>query len=120
MGRPTQDSDHRREFVPASLTRPARRGGRVEVRVEVDRALDRAVLRVIDTGVGIEPELLARLFDPFSQAQQDIARSKGGLGLGLALTRGLAGLHGGDVEAHSDGGTVGISPRSSYASRRAS
>ena len=79
------------------------RGGRVEVCVDVERASERAALRVIDTGVGIEPELLARLFDPFSQAQQDIARSKGGLGLGLALTRGLAGLHGGDVEAQSDG-----------------
>ena len=78
-------------------------GGRVTVGVEADDARREAVIRVEDTGVGIEPALLARLFDPFSQADQDLARSKGGLGLGLALTKGLAELHGGSVEAHSAG-----------------
>jgi len=44
-----------------------------------------------------------RLFDPFSQARQDLARSKGGLGLGLALTKGLTDLHGGDIAVRSRG-----------------
>lgn len=76
-------------------------GGRIQVRVGREGAMAQAC--VIDNGVGIAPELLARLFDPFSQADQDLARSKGGLGLGLALTRGLARLHGGQLNAHSDG-----------------
>jgi hypothetical protein len=78
-------------------------GGVVEVHCEIDRARQLAVVRVIDSGVGIEAELLDRLFDPFSQADQDLARSKGGLGLGLALTKGLAELHGGGVTVHSEG-----------------
>ena len=79
------------------------KGGLVEVRAELDDASRLAVVSVADTGVGIEPALLSRLFDPFSQAHQDLARSKGGLGLGLALTKGLAELHGGGVAAHSGG-----------------
>jgi PAS domain S-box-containing protein len=79
------------------------RGGRVEVRAELDAANRLAMVHVSDTGVGIAPALLSRLFDTFSQADQDLARSKGGLGLGLALTKGLAALHGGTVTAHSDG-----------------
>ncbi len=78
-------------------------GGQVTVRAQADEAAGRACVSVRDTGVGIAPEFLARLFDPFSQAHQDLARSKGGLGLGLALTRGLAQMHGGTVEAHSEG-----------------
>ena len=78
-------------------------GGVVEVRSEIDRTHRFALVHVIDTGVGIEPELIERLFDPFSQADQDLARSKGGLGLGLALTKGLAVLHAGDVTVQSDG-----------------
>jgi PAS domain S-box-containing protein len=78
-------------------------GGRVEVRTEIDAASRLAVVSVTDTGVGIDPGLLSRLFDPFSQARQDLARSNGGLGLGLALTKGLAELHGGGVAARSEG-----------------
>jgi len=76
-------------------------GGRVRVSAQAREG--RAQVDVEDTGVGIPPELQARLFDPFSQADQDLARSKGGLGLGLALTRGLAQLHGGSVGVHSAG-----------------
>ena len=79
------------------------RGGHITVRISADEGRHKARVCVHDTGVGIAPQLLARLFDPFSQAGQDLARSKGGLGLGLALTRGLARLHGGDVEAASEG-----------------
>ncbi len=64
---------------------------------------DSALVRVRDTGVGIAPEMLSRLFKPFMQADATLARSPGGLGLGLALVKGLAELHGGDVQAFSDG-----------------
>jgi CheY-like chemotaxis protein len=53
--------------------------------------------------VGIDPEMLPRLFDVFAQADRSLARSKGGLGLGLALVKGLAELHGGRVRAASAG-----------------
>ena len=79
------------------------RGGSVRVSVEPDRALRSGVVQVADDGGGMEPELIARLFEAFSQAKQDLSRSKGGLGLGLALTKGLAALHGGEVRAHSEG-----------------
>jgi two-component system CheB/CheR fusion protein len=62
-----------------------------------------AELVVADTGCGIEPALLPRLYEPFVQAERTLDRAGGGLGLGLALVRGLVELHGGDVEARSDG-----------------
>jgi CheY-like chemotaxis protein len=58
---------------------------------------------VRDDGAGVPPELLPRLFQPFVQADGGLARTKGGLGLGLALVRGLVELHGGAVSARSDG-----------------
>jgi PAS domain S-box-containing protein len=61
------------------------------------------VLRVRDTGVGIEPELLRRIFDPFVQAERSLTRAQGGLGVGLTLVQRLVALHGGSVEAHSAG-----------------
>jgi CheY-like chemotaxis protein/two-component sensor histidine kinase len=76
-------------------------GGRVDVvATQEDGA---AVVRVRDTGAGIEPALLGAVFEPFTQAEQTLARSEGGLGLGLALVRGLIHLHGGEVTARSDG-----------------
>src|SRR6185295_1090065 len=60
-------------------------------------------LTVRDTGMGIEPELLPQLFGIFTQADRTLDRSRGGLGLGLALIRGLVELHGGTVSAHSEG-----------------
>lgn len=79
------------------------RGGNVQVTVCSEPADRRAIIRVRDTGVGMQPEVLERLFQPFIQADRTLDRSKGGLGLGLALTKGLVELHGGEISARSDG-----------------
>ncbi len=60
-----------------------------------------AVIRVCDTGVGMAPEAVSRMFEPF--AQVDVGMARGGLGLGLPLARGLVELHGGTLEGHSEG-----------------
>jgi two-component system CheB/CheR fusion protein len=78
-------------------------GGRVTVRMAVDRLKPRALVTVQDTGIGIDPELLPNLFEAFIQADRSLDRSWGGLGLGLALVRGLVQLHGGEVSVASDG-----------------
>ncbi|MFT3916143.1 MAG: PAS domain S-box protein [Anaeromyxobacteraceae bacterium] len=76
-------------------------GGRVDLALEAtEREL---ALSVRDTGAGLDPELAARVFEPFVQAEQTLARSEGGLGLGLALVQGIARLHGGSVEVESAG-----------------
>lgn len=62
-----------------------------------------AELSVQDRGDGIAPDVLANLFEPFVQAEKTLERSAGGLGLGLALVKGLVELHGGSVSAHSAG-----------------
>jgi PAS domain S-box-containing protein len=62
---------------------------------------DECVLRVRDTGVGIAPALLPKIFDLFTQAERSLDRSQGGLGIGLALVQRLTELHGGRVEVHS-------------------
>src|SRR5262249_9229352 len=56
-----------------------------------------------DTGIGIDPDTLPRIFDVFSQAEQTLDRTRGGLGLGLAIVKGLVELHGGVIEAASEG-----------------
>ena len=99
-------------------------GGRVEVTVGADG--QDAVLTVRDTGAGIHRDVLPLIFDLFVQANQTLARSGGGLGLGLTIVRRLVELHGGTVSASSPGpnrGTEfvvrlpGISPRPSIPSR---
>ena len=77
------------------------KGGTVTVTVEPDK--DMAVVRVRDTGMGIDRAMLPHLFEVFAQADRSLARSKGGLGLGLALVKGLVELHEGTVEAQSAG-----------------
>jgi PAS domain S-box-containing protein len=74
-----------------------------EVRVVTAREGNRAVLSVRDTGEGIRPELLARVFELFVQQPQALDRARGGLGLGLTLVKQLVSLHGGSVEARSAG-----------------
>lgn len=61
------------------------------------------VLRIRDTGVGISPEMLPRIFERFVQVERSLNRSHGGLGIGLTLVRTLVEIHGGKVEAHSEG-----------------
>jgi signal transduction histidine kinase len=63
----------------------------------------RAEVHVRDNGAGMEPEQIERMFEPFAQAAQSVARTKGGLGLGLVLVKGLVESHGGTVRAHSEG-----------------
>ncbi|UVW27835.1 PAS domain S-box protein [Massilia sp. H6] len=81
------------------------KGGRVTVSVhqEAVAAGVQAVVTVADDGIGLAPELIDSLFEPFVQAVQDLGRGAGGLGLGLALVKGLTQLHGGVVSAHSMG-----------------
>ncbi|MHB8876675.1 MAG: hybrid sensor histidine kinase/response regulator, partial [Myxococcaceae bacterium] len=77
------------------------RGGHVALAVEEASGMVR--VRVRDDGVGIPSEMLGRLFEPFVQADQTLARSGGGLGMGLALVKGLVELHGGRVRVASEG-----------------
>jgi PAS domain S-box-containing protein len=66
-----------------------------------------AVVRVRDTGIGLTPDLLPRIFDMFFQAARRTKEAQGGLGIGLSLVRGLVESHGGSVEAHSAGPGMG-------------
>jgi PAS domain S-box-containing protein len=76
-------------------------GGRITVTAGLET--NEAVVRISDTGIGIEPSLLTKVFDLFVQAETSLDRSKSGLGIGLALVRQVVGLHGGSVKAFSEG-----------------
>ncbi|HKV07893.1 MAG TPA: ATP-binding protein [Thermoanaerobaculia bacterium] len=78
------------------------RGGDVLIRTDNDAAGNLAV-RVIDTGIGIDPATLSQIFDAFEQGGAQVTRRFGGLGLGLAISKALTGLHGGLIEAESGG-----------------
>ncbi|WP_218921051.1 ATP-binding protein [Massilia putida] len=82
----------------AKYTNP---GGRIHVRAWAEDS--HAVLQVEDNGIGISPGMLPRLFDKFVQERQALDRSRGGLGLGLAIVREIVALHGGTVTARSPG-----------------
>jgi PAS domain S-box-containing protein len=82
----------------AKYTEP---GGDIQVRMASDG--DEAVLTVRDSGIGIDPAMLNRVFDLFSQVDQSPARTRGGLGVGLTLVKRLAEMHGGKVSARSAG-----------------
>jgi CheY-like chemotaxis protein/two-component sensor histidine kinase len=76
-------------------------GGRIDVSMTSDETF--TTIRVADSGGGIAPEFLPFVFDRFRQADQSFTRAHGGLGLGLAIVKNLVEMHGGDVNAHSDG-----------------
>jgi PAS domain S-box-containing protein len=81
------------KFTPAGGT----------VSVELSSGAGSAVLTVRDTGEGMEPGEVERMFEPFAQGAQGVARTRGGLGLGLALVKGFTEVHGGTVRASSAG-----------------
>jgi PAS domain S-box-containing protein len=82
----------------AKYTEP---GGHIAVTAHRDGA--DAVIAVRDTGTGIPQAMLPRVFEPFAQIDRHAARAQGGLGIGLTIVKSLVDLHGGRVEAHSDG-----------------
>jgi signal transduction histidine kinase len=87
--------DNACKFTPA--------GGTITVTLSAPRAQGTARIVVADSGEGIEPEMVDRIFETFSQADRSLDRSRGGLGLGLAIVKGLVELHGGTVAAASGG-----------------
>jgi len=76
-------------------------GGEIQVETSSDGVM--AAIRIVDSGEGMEPELLQRAFDAFAQGDHSLARAEGGLGIGLTLVRRIVELHGGSVSAHSAG-----------------
>jgi CheY-like chemotaxis protein len=106
-------------FLDADLTRLAQvfsnlltnsakyteRGGRIWLNCDVRDA--HVVVAVRDSGIGIPSDALPRIFDMFSQVERSVERSTGGLGIGLALVKGLVELHGGTVTAESGGNVPG-------------
>lgn len=74
-----------------------------EIDISLQQHGDQAVLRISDSGIGLAPEMLPRIFEPFLQVEDSLAHSQGGLGIGLTLVRKLVELHEGSVTASSDG-----------------
>jgi signal transduction histidine kinase/ActR/RegA family two-component response regulator len=98
------DPDRLAQAIANLLTNAAKYtepGGRVTVIGE--RRGHEVIVRVRDTGIGIAPEMEPRIFDVFVQGRQALDRSRGGLGLGLAIVHGIVELHGGAVEVQSEG-----------------
>jgi signal transduction histidine kinase/ActR/RegA family two-component response regulator len=76
-------------------------GGHVQVAMQLGEG--EVLITVHDTGIGIEPSMQQRIFEPFEQADRSLGRGSAGLGIGLTLARQLAQLHGGDISVHSEG-----------------
>lgn len=76
-------------------------GGKIHISLK--RHDDNAVIEITDTGIGIDPEMVSRIFERFEQGDSSSRRSFGGLGLGLTIARHLAELHGGNISAYSAG-----------------
>jgi signal transduction histidine kinase/DNA-binding response OmpR family regulator len=74
-----------------------------QIRIETRAEESSAIIEIADTGPGISPELLPRLFEMFVQGERTLDRSQGGLGIGLSVVKRLLEMHGGDVTARSDG-----------------
>src|SRR5262245_6250092 len=108
MGPVSGDAGRLQQVVSNLLSNAVKftpRDGRVAVRVE--RVESQAQIRITDSGRGIDPAFLPHMFERFRQADSSTTRSEGGLGLGLAIVRHLVELHGGTVEAESDGRGTG-------------
>ncbi len=81
------------------------KGGHIWLSAEQEEG--RVAISVRDTGIGLAPEHVSQIFEMFSQVSPALERSQGGLGIGLALVRGLTQLHNGTIEAHSSGPGMG-------------
>ncbi len=102
------DAERMAQAVSNLLTNAAKYtepGGEISITVRQRR--DWIELSVRDTGMGIDPQLLPQIFDLFTQGSQPLDRSQGGLGLGLTIVRSLVQMHGGNVEARSEGAGKG-------------
>jgi signal transduction histidine kinase len=102
---PLEADPSRLEQVVANLLTNAGKytepGGRIRLAVEC--ADDEVAVRVRDTGIGLAPDMLGRVFHLYAQVQGAHDHAQSGLGIGLALVRGIVELHGGSVQAYSDG-----------------
>ena len=87
--------DNARKYTPP--------GGAVSVQLRLEPETNQAKIDIQDTGIGIAPHLLPRIFETFTQADTSLDRTAGGLGLGLAVASGLIKQHGGTITAQSDG-----------------
>jgi CheY-like chemotaxis protein/anti-sigma regulatory factor (Ser/Thr protein kinase) len=81
-------------------------GGQIEVRSRNDAA-HQIVIEIADTGIGIEPQIMPRIFDAFEQGGRTTTSQYGGLGLGLAISKRVIDLHGGEIKAESPGAGKG-------------
>lgn len=90
-------------LINAAQYTPA--GGRIALTASLED--DRAVVRIMDSGIGIPAELLPRIFDLFTQAGPSVHKPRGGLGIGLTVVKSLVDMHGGKVYAHSEGEGLG-------------
>jgi signal transduction histidine kinase/ActR/RegA family two-component response regulator len=98
------DATRAEQIIANLLTNAAKytkENGRVTLRAFRDDGA--AVIKVMDTGIGMPPEMLGRVFDLFTQADRTLDRSEGGLGIGLTVARKLAEMHGGNISAASEG-----------------
>jgi PAS domain S-box-containing protein len=90
-------------------------GGSITVKTrnhsDADGQINQLLIEVVDTGIGIEPEHLGRIFDPFEQGETSVTRRFGGLGLGLAISRGIVEGHGGLLHVESPGKDQGTTFR---------
>ncbi len=90
-----------------NATKFSARGGRISVRAGRSPGGGRAEVAVRDDGQGISPEVLPHVFEIFTQADHSLDRAQGGLGVGLAVVKGLVEMHGGEVQVHSEGEGTG-------------
>ena len=97
-GRMRTDRAKVRQVLLNVLSNACKFTERGAVRLEVKRESESVVFRVSDTGIGIRPEQMGKLFQPFTQADQSATRKYGGSGLGLAITKVFCRMMSGDVE----------------------